>query len=113
MALNNSLSDSPTGTFPLNSRYHGLPTSEYVSQGDRRIMYLQRRFLPRSDAFQTIQFHSLSDGDRLDLIAASYFGDSLLYWRLCDSNGAMRPEDLLARDQIAITLPEGIQGSHL
>jgi hypothetical protein len=30
-------------------------------------------------------------GDRLDNLAARYFGDAELYWRLCDANGAVRP----------------------
>ena len=33
-------------------------------------------------------------GDRLDNITAKYLGDPEQFWRMCDANGAMRPEEL-------------------
>jgi len=53
------------------------------------------------------------EGDRLDNIAAANLGDPLAFWRICDSNNAMRPEDLTATPgaAIRITLPQGIPGA--
>ncbi len=53
------------------------------------------------------------EGDRVDNLAAQYLGDPELYWRLCDANGVMRPDDLTetAGAKVAITLPEGIPGA--
>ena len=49
----------------------------------------------------------------LSQIAAQELGDSELFWRLCDANGALRPDELTAEPgrAIRITLPEGIPGA--
>ena len=33
--------------------------------------------------------------DRLDLVAFRYFQDPEQFWRICDANGALWPDDLL------------------
>jgi hypothetical protein len=52
----------------------------------------------------------VTQGDRLDNIAAKYLGDPEQFWRLCDANGAMRPDALTETigRWLRITLPEGI-----
>ena len=54
--------------------------------------------------------HVVTQGERLDHIAARYFGDPELFWRLCDANRAMRPEELTETigRRLGITLPEGV-----
>ena len=48
----------------------------------------------------------------MDLIAANELGDAEAYWRICDANNAMRPEDLASPigRRLRITLPQGIPG---
>ena len=48
--------------------------------------------------------------DRLDNLAATYFGDPELFWRLGDANEAMAPDELTETigSQLRITLPEGM-----
>jgi hypothetical protein len=43
-------------------------------------------------------------------VAAQYLGDPLAFWRLCDANGALQPEDLTANpgSTISIPLPAGV-----
>jgi hypothetical protein len=43
---------------------------------------------------------------------ARLIGDPELFWQLCDSNGAMQPDELTETigRKIRITLPEGIPG---
>jgi hypothetical protein len=55
------------------------------------------------------------DGERVDNIAARHFGDSTLFWRLCDANNALRPAALteVPGRRLRITLPEGINGTVL
>lgn len=55
----------------------------------------------------------MSQGDRLDLIAAKYLGDPLMAWLICDANGAIRPDDLVATPgaALAITTPQGVPGA--
>ncbi|MFZ1707308.1 MAG: LysM domain-containing protein, partial [Anaerolineae bacterium] len=59
-----------------------------------------------------LQEHTVAEGERPDLIAAAYLGDPEQFWRLCDANGVMRPEELTEEvgRRLRITLPEGIPG---
>lgn len=101
--------------FSATSRYYGIGTDTLDLPGGRTIIYLQRRFVPPPEDFQVLQEHRVVQGDRLDNLAAQYLGDPTLFWRICDANRAMRPEDLTATAgrKLRITLPEGIRGSSL
>lgn len=98
--------------FPPNSRYHGIETTTLTRDG-RAISYLRRRLVPPSSRFSLLREHTVVGGDRLDNLAAEYFSDPELYWRICDANDAMRPRDLVeeAGRRLRITLPEGIPGA--
>ncbi len=96
--------------FPPSSRYHGLPTKTLTGAGGKAVVYLSRRFVPSPERFSLLQEHVVVEGDRLDNLAARYFGDPELFWRLADANNAMRPEALTEEigRRLRITLPEGI-----
>lgn len=98
--------------FPPTSRYHGIPTAELTSADGTTIVYLRRRFVPSPDRFELLAEHTVVAGDRLDNLAAAYLGDAALYWRLCDANNALDPDELTAAvgRALRITLPEGIPG---
>lgn len=98
--------------FPPSSRYLGVATTVFVTAGGVAISHLRRRFLPDPAVFVVAGLHTVAQGDRLDLIAAQGFGDPELSWRLCDANGAMRPEELTETigRVLKITLPAGIGG---
>jgi nucleoid-associated protein YgaU len=104
----------PAVTFPTDSRYIGAKTLQYTAPGGQSITYLARRFVPQSGApnFATVARHSVQLGDRLDLIAAKYLGDPLLYWVICDANGALDPDALVATPGtvLNITMPQGVPG---
>ena len=104
----------PTVTFPPDSRYYGSSTLSYVGPNGQMITYLARRFVPQPGTpnFSTIAHHTVRQGDRLDLIAAKYLGDPLIFWLICDANGAMRPRDLVSvpGTTISITMPQGVPG---
>lgn len=101
----------PATLYPPNSRYHGLNTRTR-RLGDRTVAYLERRFLPQPDEFVELRVHTVTSGDRLDKLAYQYIGDPELYWRLCDANRAMDPEELTSKpgQKIRITLPKGMPG---
>ena len=103
-----------TTLFPPNSRYHGLETT-VITRGGTMIRYLRRRFVPDADRFQLLEEHTVTQGERLDNITARYLGDPTLFWRLCDANDAMRPEELTETvgRKLRITMPEGISGATL
>ena len=99
--------------FPPNSRYYGLPTAFLETANRQKVIYLTRRFVPQPERFALLHLHSIQEGERLDNLAALYFGDPELFWRLCDANRALRPEKLTETPglQLRITLPEGVPGN--
>ena len=74
----------------------------------------KRRLVPPPEHFALLQEHAVTEGERLDHIAANYLGDPEQFWRICDANGAMRPDELLEPigRRLRITLPENIPGGH-
>ncbi len=101
-----------TASFPPNSRYHGIDAATVATAGGKTIAYLRRRFIPPPERFALLQEHTVTQSDRLDLLAAQYLGDPEQFWRLCDANTAMRPDELTETigRRLRITLPEGIPG---
>jgi nucleoid-associated protein YgaU len=104
----------PPVTFPTDSRYYRYSTLTYTAPGGQSISYLARRIVPQPGAsnYATVAQHTAVQGDRLDLIAAKYLGDPLLFWLICDANGAIRPGDLVATPGtvLSITMPQGVPG---
>ena len=98
--------------FLPNSRYHAIPMAAHQMPDGTAVPYVRRRFIPPPEKFALLQEHTLVQGERLDHLAARYFGDPELFWRICDANVAMRPDDLIEKvgRRIRITLPEGITG---
>ena len=99
-----------TTTFPPTSRYYTIGTAQYTTPDGRPIVYLLRRFVPPADRFTLLEEHTVTQGERLDNITAQRLGDPLQFWRVCDANNAMRPDDLTETPGrvLRITLPEGI-----
>jgi hypothetical protein len=100
--------------FPLTSRYHTTQTAQLETADGEPVVYLRRRFVPAPERFELLTEHNVTDGERLDNITAQYLGDPEQFWRICDANGAMRPDELtetLGR-RLRITLPEGLGTPH-
>jgi nucleoid-associated protein YgaU len=98
--------------FPPTSRYHRIETATMETKDRKTIIYLRRRFVPQPELFELIQEHTVTEGDRLDNIAAQYLGDPEQFWRIADANNAMRPEELTEEigRKLRITQPEEISG---
>ncbi|TLF52869.1 LysM domain-containing protein [Halomonas urmiana] len=98
--------------FAPDSRYHGLDTAQWTAPDGTPVTYVRRRFVPPPERFATLREHVVEMGDRLDNLAAHYLGDPQQYWRLCDGNGTLRPEELTDSPgrRLRITLPEGVPG---
>jgi hypothetical protein len=96
--------------FTITSRYYSIPTAEFETAEGRKIVYMRRRFVPPPSAFTLLLEHAVTEGERLDNITAQYLGDPEQFWRVCDGNGAIRPEELIETvgRRLRITLPEGI-----
>ena len=104
----------PSVNFPTDSRYYRSSTLTYIAPNGQTIVYLARRLVPQPGApnFSTVAQHTVKQGDRLDLIAAKYLGDPLIFWLICDANGAIRPDVLVETPGtiINITTPQGVPG---
>jgi hypothetical protein len=101
--------------FPASSRYLNVDTTKLVLADGTEIVYLTRRFVPSPDRFALLQWYQVTEGDRLDNIAARFLGDPEQFWRICDANAAMRPEALTEEvgRSLRITLPDGIPGGKI
>jgi hypothetical protein len=98
--------------FPPTSRYAAIDTAKIDLPNGRTVLYLKRRFVPPPEKFSLMREHVVTEGDRLDNVTAKHIGDPEQFWRLCDANCAMQPDELTEKigRRLAITLPEGIPG---
>ena len=95
--------------FPVTSRYYGIEIVKYTNTDGQEVAYLRRRFIPAvSPSAAVIAEHRVTQAERLDNITARYLGDPEQFWRICDANNAMLPEDLVVIGRrLLIVLPQG------
>jgi hypothetical protein len=91
--------------FPRTSRYYGIDTASYFTAEGKEIVYLRRRFLPALSSMTILTKHSATQGERLDNITARYLGDPEQFWKICDGNNALRPDDLIEEIGSTILIP--------
>ena len=124
------LADAAPAAALCDARHHGDPMSanhlpahqplrrhrDRDARGCRTaatIVYLRRRFVPPPERFALLQEHTVTQGDGSTTSPRTYLGDPEQFWRVCDANGAMRPDELTETigRRLRITLPEGIPGT--
>jgi hypothetical protein len=93
-----------------SSRYASVPTGTITATVDdepRSIRYLRRRFIPTQTQAVTLLRHIVRQGNRVDGLSAFYFTDPLQFWRICDANKVLRPDELVETigRSLAIVLP--------
>jgi hypothetical protein len=92
--------------FEPTSRYAGIAeaTIEVAAEAGttRTIRYKRRRFLPVPGEMTPLTEHTMSDADRLDLVAARDVGDPTGFWRLCDAHDILRPDELERPGRIVV-----------
>lgn len=88
-----------------NSRYYGFTVEFFTRPDGTQVAYLQRRIIPQPSIYTGLQSYVVIDGDRLDNLAAKFLGDPLLYWMICDANGATDPDELTAQVGRTIQIP--------
>jgi hypothetical protein len=95
--------------FPVTSRYHDIEIARFTAPDGREIVYVRRRFLPAVAKTVVMAEHTVTQGERLDNITARYLGDPEQFWRLCDANTALHPNELTAEvgRRLTIPLPQG------
>ena len=84
--------------FEPTSRYAAVETATLVVTDrdgrERVIAYKRRRIIPSYEDQPTLAEHTVGEGDRLDNVTARYLGDPTQFWRLCDANVVLRPDEL-------------------
>jgi hypothetical protein len=85
--------------FTPQSRYYGVPVDQ-VTAADGRSVGLVR--FPLRTAPALLGYHPVTEGQRLDHLAAAYLQDPTAFWILCDANGTIAPDALAARPLVGI-----------
>jgi hypothetical protein len=78
--------------FFKGSRYEKVATNQITDSNGRVIVYKKMRFIPPTPGMVR---YTVKQGERLDLVANLTFRDAQRFWRICDANDAMWPDDLL------------------
>src|SRR3954453_20484580 len=99
--------------FSATSRYFSFPTATYETPQGGRSVSLRRRRAPQPEQLAWLEEHTVALGERLDTIAGARLGDPEQFWRICDANRALRPEERTAAvgRRLRITLPQGVPGA--
>lgn len=100
-------------TYPRSSRYHDTPVAVHAEPDGRQIPYLRRRLLPDPARLGTLTEHTVSVGDRPDLLAHHYLGSADQWWQIADANPVTDPRELTGTPgrRLRIALPEGVPGA--
>ena len=84
------------------SRYDGARTATVEIDdgrgGRREVVYLLTRTPLDPGATTPFAWHRVAADDRLDLLASRYLGDPAAFWRICDANLALDPDELVGPD---------------
>jgi hypothetical protein len=100
--------------FDYTSRYYSLGQAVYTAADGREHPYVLRRFLPQPASLPLLTQVSVTQGDRLDLIAARTLGVATQFWQICDANTALDPFDLTGDAAIGtlvnVPMPQTPQG---
>jgi hypothetical protein len=91
--------------FEPTSRYYPLPTAIHVTADGREIRYARRRFLPPGESHQTLVEVTVTEGERLDIIAARTLSNPEQFWRIADAENAMNPRQLVEEPGRTLRVP--------
>ena len=90
--------------FTNGSRYKSMPTYETIDSKGRTVKAV---VLPLPTEPNPAGEHKLLEGQRLDHLAAQYLGDPTAFWRICDVNNVMHPDELMViGERILIPIKE-------
>jgi hypothetical protein len=85
--------------FARGSRYEKVEDAQIEMPSGRKVVYKRRRLIPETAGRLPYQVQA---DDRLDLVAHKAFRDPEQYWRLCDANRVLEPNELLENGRIIL-----------
>jgi hypothetical protein len=87
--------------FDDKSRYKNLQAYEVKDRRGRNVTFVG---IPPAPDQAPMGRHLMKQGQRLDHLAKQYLDDPAGYWRICEINGVMLPEELSENREIIIPL---------
>ncbi|NIM95757.1 MAG: hypothetical protein GTO18_18815 [Anaerolineales bacterium] len=88
--------------FFKGSRYAAVGEHTITDKDGRVIRYKKIRFIQGANTHIS---HTLAQGERLDHIAHSFYKEPDQFWRICDANVALWPDELLEEVGTGILIP--------
>ena len=85
--------------FDHMSRYYTIETTTLTLPDGRVLSYVRRRFVPPGWSLPLLASVAVTPGERIDLVTNRTLGDPLAFWRICDANDAIDPQEML--DEVA------------
>lgn len=92
--------------YPRSSRYHDAEIGVHTQPDGTEVRYAKRRLLPPLDAGDDgTARHTVSEGERPDLLAQRYLGAPDQWWQIADVNPVLDPHELTAEPGRTIDVP--------
>ncbi|WP_327394980.1 hypothetical protein [Streptomyces phaeochromogenes] len=98
--------------YPRTSRYHDAEIGIHRQPDGTEVRYTKRRLLPPlpesgigSEIGDETQSHTVSSGERPDLLGQRYFGDPAQWWQIADANPVLDPRELTDEAGNVIEIP--------
>jgi hypothetical protein len=88
--------------FLKNSRYYGLDTVAAKDRGGREVSAVKLRRLPPTSGEPV----TVSEGDRLDILAERRYRDATRYWHIGDANTELEANELVRSPGRTIQVPK-------
>ena len=88
--------------FFKGSRYANVKDAELTDERGRTIRYKRIRIITEPRPWRQ---HTVVQGQRLDHLAQDYYRDAERFWRICDANGALWPDELTSKPGRSIAIP--------
>ena len=110
-----ALDDIPGASpYPRTSRYNDVEIGIHTQPDGTQVRYAKRRLLPPLPRDpDDIITHTVTTGERADLLAQRYLGASDQWWQIADANPVLDPNELADEpgEEIVIPLPGGFLAS--
>ncbi|GHB41500.1 hypothetical protein [Streptomyces umbrinus] len=92
--------------YPRTSRYHDAEIGIHRQADGTEVRYTKRRLLPPlTETEDDGQSHTVSSGERPDLLGQRYFGDPAQWWQIADANPVLDPRELTDEAGNVIEVP--------
>jgi len=88
--------------FLKNSRYYGLETVEAEDRSGRSVSAVKLRRLPETPGDPV----TITEGDRLDIMAERNYNDATRYWHIGDANTELEVNELVRTPGRTINVPK-------